>query len=289
MGIELLSRHIGMRDTKSNITSLIGVLEEQAIAYATDTLEIGIYTNGAWIWISPLNNLYIDQSGGTADTYGVLGCTLDGAHPICTVSQGSYVSGELLVFLNGQLQTQGTAEDWVETDPATGTFTFAVAPNVPDEITVIYGFLGVGVGTGYTQGARVSNNANIALTNGADTLLTFNTEVFDTDTIHDAGVNPGRLTCKTPGIYIIGVDVKFTTGAANIQLMIKFNGTGAIIAQVGGFGTVSAGPTLKVAMTTIYALTANQYVEAYAYVETNSINAVYAAEYSPVFWMQRIG
>jgi hypothetical protein len=50
--LEHLQKLIGSRDTKANIeagTSL--TLEEQRIAYATDTGEFGVYTNGAWVWI----------------------------------------------------------------------------------------------------------------------------------------------------------------------------------------------------------------------------------------------
>lgn len=95
------------------------------------------------------NNLFIDQSGGTADTYGVLGGTLNGINTQFTVSQGKYVTGTLTVYLNGQLQTQGTAEDWTETTPASGTFDFITAPLAGDQITVVYGYLGIG-GGGYS-------------------------------------------------------------------------------------------------------------------------------------------
>jgi hypothetical protein len=288
MGIELLSRHIGMRDTKSNIISLSGVLEEQAIAYATDTQEMGIYTNGAWVWINSVNNLYIDQSGGTADTYGILGCTLDGSHPICTVSQGAYVSGTLLVFLNGQLQTQGTAEDWTETNPVTGTFTFATAPTATDQITVVYGFLGVSIGGGgYTQGARVYNSADVSLTNGVNTLVTFDSEAYDTDNIHESVTYPGRLTCKTSGKYIIVGNVQFTTGGNQSILYIKYNG-GNYIGADSRLGMTSP-RTSRVSVTTIYDLAVNDYVELWAYIDVASPYAIHTADYSPNFMMQRIG
>jgi len=80
----------------------------------------------------------IDQSGGTGDTFGVLGGTINGSNQTFTVSNGSYVSGTLKVWLNGQLQTQGTGEDYVELVPASGTFQFATAPIVGDEISVEY-------------------------------------------------------------------------------------------------------------------------------------------------------
>lgn len=80
----------------------------------------------------------IDCSGGTSDTYGVLTGLVNGSNALYTVSNSAYRSGSLKVFLNGQLQTQGSGEDWVETTPASGTFTFATAPATGDIITVEY-------------------------------------------------------------------------------------------------------------------------------------------------------
>lgn len=85
-----------------------------------------------------VNTIFIDQSGGTSDTYGVLSGARNGTNKVFTVSQGVYATGTLKVWLNGQLQTQGTGEDFVETTPASGTFTFDVAPVSTDEITVEY-------------------------------------------------------------------------------------------------------------------------------------------------------
>jgi len=84
------------------------------------------------------NDIYIDQAGGTSDTYGVLAGTRNGSNTLFTVSEAVYATGTLKVWLNGQLMTQGSSEDFVETTPASGTFTFAVAPAATDEITVEY-------------------------------------------------------------------------------------------------------------------------------------------------------
>jgi hypothetical protein len=84
------------------------------------------------------NNFYTDQSAGTSDTYGVLSGSVNGSNTVFTVSEAEYVSGSLMVFLNGQLQTQGTGEDWTETAPGSGTFTFATAPETGDLITAQY-------------------------------------------------------------------------------------------------------------------------------------------------------
>lgn len=84
------------------------------------------------------NDIYIDQAGGTSDTYGVLTGARNGSNTVFTVSQGEYATGTLKVWRNGQLMTQGSSEDFVETTPGSGTFTLAVAPVSTDEITVEY-------------------------------------------------------------------------------------------------------------------------------------------------------
>lgn len=80
----------------------------------------------------------VDCSGGTSDTYGALSGSVNSSNTTYTVSLGSYISGSLQVYLNGQLQTQGTAEDWDETTPTSGTFDFNTAPTTGDIIIAVY-------------------------------------------------------------------------------------------------------------------------------------------------------
>ena len=87
-----------------------------------------------------------DQSGGAGDTYGVLSGTIDGVNTTFTVSAAEYVSGTLRVYLNGQLQTQGTSEDWTEANSDVGQFDFATPPVSGDQITVTYKIPGAGSG-----------------------------------------------------------------------------------------------------------------------------------------------
>ena len=116
-------------------TAGTGVMEE--ITLGTNLSLTGTTLNATGGG-NTFNDIFIDQSGGTSDTYGVLAGAVNGSNAVFTVSQALYATGTLLVYLNGQLQTQGTAEDFVETLPASGTFTFAVAPPTGSLITVEY-------------------------------------------------------------------------------------------------------------------------------------------------------
>lgn len=105
----------------SNLSLVSGVLSGTAAGSSTITI----------------NTLQIDQTpaGGT---YGTLAGTVNGVNTVFTVSNAAYVSGSLMVFLNGQEQTQGVSNDWTETSPSSGTFTFAVAPPTGSIIQAAY-------------------------------------------------------------------------------------------------------------------------------------------------------
>lgn len=139
---------IAFTGTKATIEAWTGAIEGME-AIATDTQERGAFVGAAWRWSAlegggggggGTNSLQIDCSGGTSDTYGVLSGAVNGSNNIYTVSLGSYVTGGLQMYLNGQLLTQGSGEDWTETDPASGTLTLTNAPVSGDVLIAIYKF-----------------------------------------------------------------------------------------------------------------------------------------------------
>jgi hypothetical protein len=95
--------------------------------------------------------------------YNLLIGLVDGINSLFTVSDGSYLTGALSVYLDGQLMTQGVANDYTETNPATGTFTFVTPPPVGSVITVNYisdpSIVGIGV-----TGWKTTTIENITLT-----------------------------------------------------------------------------------------------------------------------------
>jgi len=119
-----------------------------------------------------------DQAGGTSDTYGVLSGSINGSNTTFTVSLSAYVSGSLMVYLNGQLQTQGTGEDWTETSPGGGTFGFNVAPISGDEITVYYQYATTG-STGDADTLDGSHLSSLTLNTSPD--VSGNSWVLDED------------------------------------------------------------------------------------------------------------
>lgn len=89
------------------------------------------------------SSLFIDQTPDNG-TYGLIAGTVNGSTTVFTVSQAQYISGTLQIYLNGLIQLQGASDDWKETTPASGTFTFNTAPLTGDIITAIYRTTGSG-------------------------------------------------------------------------------------------------------------------------------------------------
>ena len=136
-------------------------------------------------------------------------------------------------------------------------------------------------------GARVYNNANISCTRLATTILTFNSERYDTDSIHNTSTNTDRLTCNTAGKYIISLTARFAADTGVMQFNIKLNATTYIARSIlnGTDGSVTS-----VTVTTIYDLAATNYLQADVYHDAaGALNIEYQANYSPEFMMHRIG
>ena len=121
-------------DVNGSLQNGLALSAGSNVSITRDTLAGTVKINS----IPSSNSFFIDQTGGTGDTYGVISGSVNGSNQVFTVSQGKYASGSLEVYLNGQLQTQGTIEDWNETVPESGTFTFVIAPVLGDLITAKY-------------------------------------------------------------------------------------------------------------------------------------------------------
>lgn len=116
------------------------------------------------------------------------------------------------------------------------------------------------------------------------TALTFDTESFDTDTMHDNVTNNTRITIPTTGYYLIG-GLCTTDANANGGAQVRVNGTTLIGTNSNGNAAASVqngGHT-----STIYNLTAGDYVELLGYfgssqTSTSGLNGTQ-------FWVYKIG
>jgi hypothetical protein len=73
-----------------------------------------------------------------------------------------------------------------------------------------------------TPACAVYNGGAQTITTGVLTSLTWNSEEYDNDSIHDVIINPERLTIKTAGRYLIFGFVRFesnATGTRGIEII----------------------------------------------------------------------
>jgi hypothetical protein len=59
---------------------------------------------------------------------------------------------------------------------------------------------------------RVYNSGNQTISNATWTDLTFDSELYDTDTMHDTSSNTNRITFTTAGVYVVSAHVNWTAG-----------------------------------------------------------------------------
>lgn len=110
---------------------------------------------------------------------------------------------------------------------------------------------------------RVYNSALINVVNATDTLLTFDSERFDTNTMHDTVTNPGRITFTTAGVYVVSFTGQFIAATDYTQgnAYIRLNGTTPIgLGSSVGTSTLSTAG-MFVSCHTIYKFAAADYVE----------------------------
>jgi hypothetical protein len=66
---------------------------------------------------------------------------------------------------------------------------------------------------------RAYNSAVETIGNASVTLITFDSESWDTDTMHDTSTNPGRITCKIAGKYIVTATVGWAVGGGALRMI----------------------------------------------------------------------
>lgn len=130
---------------------------------------------------------------------------------------------------------------------------------------------------------RVSNNANITLTSGVSTALTFNTERFDRWGMHSTSSNTSRITATVAGMYHVGGCARFAANSTGSRsLLIRLNGTSIIAFHREQ--SLASGVTV-VAISTLIDLDVGDYVELEATQDSGgNLDVDSTSSYSPTFW-----
>lgn len=115
-------------------------------------------------------------------------------------------------------------------------------------------------------GARVFNTLLTSIPNETDVSLSFNTERWDTDAIHnpdlsDPSARPTRLTCRTAGTYLMFGHISFAPNATGRRyIAIRANGGQDLALQ--STAALPMGSTV-LSVVTVTTLAVNDYVELY--------------------------
>lgn len=122
--------------------------------------------------------------------------------------------------------------------------------------------------------------------------ITFDSERYDTDSMHSTSVNTARITFNTAGLYLITGHVLFV-GAdfASVFVDIFLNGTTRIASGTVGTMTDASNNSCSVSIATVYKMAATNYVELRAYQNNtaNTARTLIAANGSPEFSATWIG
>lgn len=119
---------------------------------------------------------------------------------------------------------------------------------------------------------RVTNSTTQSLTDNLETVLTFDTETYDTAGMHSTAVNTGRITIVTAGLYLLTFSATLQASAdtsdayADLQL-----GVATRIAYGPSVGAYTAGGLVRIAASCIHKLAAADYVQVVAF-QNNTAN-----------------
>jgi hypothetical protein len=146
-------------------------------------------------------------------------------------------------------------------------------------------------GGGAASGAKVYNNGTQSVSSGAETIITFGGEEYDTDAIHSTGSNTGRMTAHASGKWRFKAVCPIAANATGSRAAgFRKNGSGYMRGGYAYGVATSANPT-AILLVMDCQLTAGDYVETFVYqnsgsslnvgdVDANDYNqAVFEAEY----------
>lgn len=140
---------------------------------------------------------------------------------------------------------------------------------------------------------RVHNSATQSCPDAAATALTFNSERYDTDTMHSTSTNTSRITIKTAGLYAVGGGFVLATRGDYFQVaaQLRLNGTTTIASNsLSGNGAQNVFGHVTVHIN--YKFAVNDYVELLVYQDNSAnvaVNSEVAPNYGPEFYATWIG
>lgn len=137
-----------------------------------------------------------------------------------------------------------------------------------------------GGGGSAVKAVSVYNSTTQSISNATNTAITYNSEIFDTDSFHSTSINTSRLTAPSTGYYLVTACAEFATSSSGMRyLKIRKNGTTEYaLVNAKGVSTYSG----AMSCSAIVHLTAStDYVEAVVYQDSGGALNILGAAYNP--------
>lgn len=137
--------------------------------------------------------------------------------------------------------------------------------------------------------ARVYKAAAQAINNNTITAINFDTERYDTDTIHDTVTNNTRLTCKTAGLYHFEFSAEFAANATGFRgWFIRLNGSSSNYIAAFELPLTGAAVTACATIGADYRMAVNDFAEAVVWQTSGGALNIQAGgnTFSPEFSMR---
>lgn len=140
---------------------------------------------------------------------------------------------------------------------------------------------------------RAFHSTTQSIASNSNTVLSFNSERFDTDSMHDTITFNSRITIKTAGVYVVTAMGAFAAAADYTAIGIHLRVNGSVFIGVQFIGTVAdATFAYPIQVTSTWKFAVNDYVEALM-IQKNSAaaarNTVAASSYVPEFSAAWVG
>ncbi|GAI68401.1 unnamed protein product [marine sediment metagenome] len=139
----------------------------------------------------------------------------------------------------------------------------------------------------YTQGCKVYHSVSQSIPDSLFAWLTFDSEDYDTDEMHDTVINNERITIKTPGIYLIVFHGHWNTNDFGSR-SVYFRRNDSLILESRQMAEPEGRTTSN--LTTICSLSVGEYLRVQAWQSSGApLDMMRVANYTPYFSAQRIG
>lgn len=144
------------------------------------------------------------------------------------------------------------------------------------------------IGAGALDGARVFHSANQSTTSGIEKVLAFNSEVYDSNGLHDTSTNNERITIVTTGIYLVQFSGVFASNATGYRYAAIYKNVAQDLVDFQPCAAANGGAT-GVHISVILSLTAGDYLEVHvAQTSGGALNLVAQTANSPYFAVQQL-